>query len=282
MGSVYSSSACSFIWLGPGDEDSDQALSFIDYLQQMVWDPLQQMLRKYVPGRDAERIGPDNVDLSEDMVLTSRDQAWAKLEALFSRPWFHRSWTFQEPIRAPDRMIACGSKIQSWDKLVRALSLWLDVRHYNENAIEVLPFFTIQNSIRKKPGNLRLSRLIYLSKRRRASDPRDKVYALYGLVQAYQKVPLEISYSMSVEDVYRSTVRFCIENEGSLSILEHVSEFRNQLDLPSWVPDWRDPSNSGCPPVIDGDVLKFRASSTSRPLLVPSFNHNKLILKGFI
>ena len=274
MGSVYSSSACAFVWLGPGDEDSDRALSFIY--------SLQQILLEYVPGRDAEEIQPDNVDLPEDMVLTSEDQAWAELEALFSRPWFHRSWTFQEPILAPKRMIACGSKIQGWDTFRHALILCSRLRCHEEILFRAIPVLAIYNTIEKNPENLRLSQLFGWTYERQASDPHDRVYALYGLVQAYQKVPLEISYAKNVEDVYRSTVRFCIENEGSLDILTFVSEFRNQSDLPSWVPDWRDRSSPCCRPVSSSDFVDFYASSMSRPLLVPSSNNNKLILKGFI
>ena len=93
---------------------------------------------------------------------------------------------------------------------------------------------------------------------------------------------LEINYAMSVEDVYRSTVRSCIGNEETLSILEFASEFKNALDLPSWVPDWRDRSRSECWPVSRYGLTRFHASSMSRPLIVPSSSNDKLILKGLI
>ena len=290
MGSVYSSSACAFIWLGPGNEESDRALTFIG--------SLQQILPEYARVLFAEAIGSHGVDLLEDiiptlegripilnyMISTLENQAWAELGALFSKPWFHRCWTFQEPIRAPKRMIACGSKIRGWKAFLSAITLVLRARGINERFfVKIPPFLVMQDTIYKKPEDLSLSNLIYYTQQREASDPRDKVYALYGLVQAYQRVPLEISYTKSVEDVYRSTVRFCIENEGSLDILTFVSEFRNQSDLPSWVPDWRDRSNSGCHPVASATYGKgFHASSMSRPLLVPPSSNDKLILKGFI
>ena len=275
MGAVYSSSAYAFIWLGPGNEESDRALDFID--------SLQQRLLQYAPGHDAETIGPIVQGLPEDMVLTFEDQAWTELEALFSRPWFHRTWTFQEPILAPNRMIACGSKIRGWNTFVHALFQCILLRCREGTLFRAMPFLAIDNIIEGKPEDFRLSRLLYKAYEKQASDPRDRVYALYSLVQAYQKVPvpLEISYAMSVEDVYRSTVRFCIENEGSLDILTYVCEFRNQSDLPSWVPDWRGWSNLGSHSVI-GDDLKFHASSMSRPLLLPSSSNDKLILKGLI
>ena len=272
MGSVYSNSACAFIWLGPGDQDSDRALSFIGSLRQMFFEH-----KALHDDGDYDLMG-----LIADMGLPSDAHTWAELEALFSRPWFHRSWTFQEPILAPNRMIACGSKIRGWHTFHIAVTICFHFRCREKTYVSVFPFMLISWISIEKAEDLRLSMLIYVTRYRETSDPRDKVYALYGLLRGYQKVPLEINYAMSVEDVYRSTVRFCIENEGSLSVLTHVSEFENISDFPSWVPDWRDESRLGCTPVDTTGLQDFHASSMSRPLLVPSFSSDQLTLKGFI
>ena len=279
MSSVYSSSACAFIWLGPGNVESDRALSFIDSLKDIL---VEHVILHYDDDDDDDDGLPDDLDRLDDRTLPSDDHAWVSLEALFSRPWFHRAWTVQEQILAPDRMIACGSKILGWHIFMIAIGVCFSVRGRRQMIINgVVPFLSVHDSIVETSGDLRLSQLISTHIKREASDPRDQVYALYGLVQAYQKVPLEISYAMNVEDVYRSTVRFCIENEESLSILKYVSEFKNQSDLPSWVPDWRDRSRSGCKPISWFKLAEFNASSMSRPLLVPSSSNDKLILKGF-
>ena len=261
MGSVYSSSACAFIWLGHG------ALNLIDSIDDMLLE---------INGRLDE---DDFWDRVNDTFSALDYQTCMEFAALFARPWFKRLWTFQEAILAPDRMIACGSKIRDWDTFLHAIQVSIRCQHSVKfPASSISPILTIQKSINKKPEDLRLSELIYDNWGREATDPRDKVYALYGLVQGYQKVPLEINYAMSVEHVYRSTVRFCIENEGKLSILNSVSHFRKQSHhLPSWVPDWRDRFPSGSL----GGRRAFQASSAARPLLVPSSSDNELILKGF-
>ena len=274
MGSVYSSSACAFIWLGPGDEDCDQAMSFIDSLE-------------YITSERREPLDEDDSwlhNLLDAAFQRLDEQTLAELSALFLRPWFHRSWTLQEPIRAPNSIIACGSIIHSFTSFFfasLACTHWC-FRHAEWTVFDVSSFYLTFGFVTAMPEELCLSTLLFrTSLDREASDPRDKVYALYGLVQGYQKVPLTVSYAMSVEDLYRSTVRFCIENEESLSILKPVPTFKNQSDLPSWVPDWRDQSGSGCEPMSWLKLAGFHASSMSRPLLVPSSSNDKLILKGF-
>ena len=268
MGSIYSSSTCAFIWLGPRDEGSDRAISFIDFLHHMCL--------KYVYPDSSRRWNDDGMDLLENAVLRSDNQAWAELKALMERPWFSRCWTLQEPILAPHRVFACGSKIRDWNTCIRAALTSQELTHMNMASVSILPVLVIHHFMIRKPGDLSLSDLISTNWARKASDPRDKVYALYGLLQDYQNVHLEINYATSVGDVYKSAVRFSIENEGKLSILGQVSQFRNHPDQPSWVPDWREKSPSGCSP-----VMRFGASSATRSLVVPSSSDNKLILKGF-
>ena len=270
MGSVYSSSACAFIWLGPEDEGSDRALSLIDSLDDMLLE------------NNGSLDEAEFWDLVNDTFSALDYQTCKELAAVFARPWFHRLWTFQEAILAPDRMIACGSKIQDWDTFLNAVDACLRCQGSEKfTATSICPFLDIQSFMDTKSEDLLLSDLIYSNWKREATDPRDKIYALYGLLQGYQVVPLEINYAMSVEDVYRSTVRFCIENEGKLFILNSASNFRKQsLHLPSWVPDWRHRFPLGRSVVCENS-RDFRASSAARPLLVPSSSDDELILKGF-
>ena len=144
MGSIYSSSACAFIWLGPGDEGSDRALSLID--------SLNDILEHAVNGSE-----DDLWDFMGGKFSLLDDQPWAELKALFSRPWFHRVWTFQEPIRAPDRMIACGLRIRNWDTFLHAALACLNVKYPEWVPYIVGLFYTIQSVIDTKSEDLRLS-----------------------------------------------------------------------------------------------------------------------------
>ena len=173
MGSVYSSSACAFIWLGPGDEGSDKAMSFIGYLEEWaVGAPPDIENSRFL--RNLLDAGFPRLD----------ERTLMEVSALFSRPWFHRSWTLQEPIRAPQRMIACGSKIHFFESFINAslvCSNW-SLRHPEWTDLNVFSFYIIFSNIIESPQELCLSALLRRTVDREASDPRDKVYALYGLV----------------------------------------------------------------------------------------------------
>ena len=76
----------------------------------------------------------------------------------------------------------------------------------------------------------------------KASDPRDKVLGLLGLVTRLfgpNHAKLQLHYEMSVEDVYISTAAYLLQRMPLASYLSAVEDkkLRKLKDLPSWVPD---------------------------------------------
>jgi hypothetical protein len=89
-----------------------------------------------------------------------------------------------------------------------------------------------------------------LMKYSNATDPRDKIYALLGLMHDSEKnsVLLQPDYSKSVERAYGDVVRQLLrENEEdcatnlteAFAAIERFDE--EQGDFPSWIPRWDDP-----------------------------------------
>jgi hypothetical protein len=79
-----------------------------------------------------------------------------------------------------------------------------------------------------------------------ATDPRDKVYAILGLVNSlcehtghlsYDSRKLIIDYKTSVEEVYESVVKTVVLQTGCLEILWSCGP-TTSLIRKSWVPDW--------------------------------------------
>lgn len=92
------------------------------------------------------------------------------------------------------------------------------------------------------PGDLHNDPLVFSilidSRRKKSTDPRDKVFALYGLFKELG-IPFPApDYSRPVEDVYREAVISCINYDKNIYILYHAPSDRRRNGLPSWVPDF--------------------------------------------
>jgi hypothetical protein len=78
-----------------------------------------------------------------------------------------------------------------------------------------------------------------------ATDPRDKVFALLGMLTDLERSTYLglIDYSAPVEHVYQKTIEDILYDTGSLRFLSavqpHASSHPSSLgELKSWVPDW--------------------------------------------
>ncbi len=72
----------------------------------------------------------------------------------------------------------------------------------------------------------------------KSTDPRDKIFALLGLV--IEPSELSADYTRSKEDVYKWLARSIIERDSCLDVLSGVQGKPGQ-GLSSWVPDWSQP-----------------------------------------
>lgn len=71
----------------------------------------------------------------------------------------------------------------------------------------------------------------------RATDPRDKIYALVGMSSGYGR-DFPIDYTKSVTRIYMDLVIYLVNHEKTLDIISHSSTLKSLDGLPSWAPDW--------------------------------------------
>ncbi|KAF5855943.1 hypothetical protein ETB97_008167 [Aspergillus alliaceus] len=93
------------------------------------------------------------------------------------------------------------------------------------------------------PKTLSLENLLFETWTFRATDPRDKIFGLYGLLAKAGTVSWRPDYKKSVAHVYADATKEIMENAGELRMLSAVLDrsLRNISDLPSWVPDYSVP-----------------------------------------
>jgi hypothetical protein len=94
---------------------------------------------------------------------------------------------------------------------------------------------------RKSPGAYGFKEFLRYSRNAKSSDPRDKVYALCGLISSdYVLTP---DYTDTVGSVYCRAVESIILAEQSLDVLAYCQHTDSQSSnsLPTWCPDWSVP-----------------------------------------
>jgi len=98
----------------------------------------------------------------------------------------------------------------------------------------------------QRPGSDQITILSLLRKFRakEASDQRDKVFALLGMVNYWHdQEPFQPSYRFDIGHVFRATTLDTIRGTQSLSILSgDLTRRRVNAQLPSWVMDWSYPT----------------------------------------
>ncbi|KAH0489768.1 hypothetical protein TgHK011_001267 [Trichoderma gracile] len=190
----------------------------------------------------------------------ARQADWEALDDLLARPWWSRTWVVQEIWQAQQAILQCGDSTLKWKTVRKAMQyqegwddmgclvrstkrweLWATLKRRYGLAIHI--------SQRRLLGS-KLSDLLWNIWDRDATDPRDKVFAVLGLVgKASSDMLPHIDYSKSMEQVYREAASFIMTKEKSLDLLLAASGLHSQGTLPSWVPDWRRAANE-CRPAL--------------------------------
>ena len=233
MGVIYRKASSVIAWLGEASIDSDIALNAlvtlskdVHFSQSPIWS-----------SQAADRHGAD----------------WVKepvnaIDNLFKRPWWNRIWCVQEIVLAQNAVIVCGRRSIPWDTFLSSNRNFIKHRgccqsYFGESSLN--RFLTLGECLTRV--NLRdftqskLSMLTNLEDfcGHECSDDRDKVYSLLATGDFEDAV--QPDYSLSVPRVYQQLALATMKSLGSLEVLNSVVYRESRQDIPSWVPDWRQP-----------------------------------------
>ncbi len=238
-----------------------------------------------------------------------------ELLQFFSKAWFHRMWVIQEFVLAksePLFLFLGGHKAVTEEnlryagwKIFQQSSAHLTA--YEENSLlsgikQYMCLAEVKDRI-KEGRECSFLTLLWTFRDRQASNPRDKIYSLLGLLNWQQSdtegdpssvascdrglviEELIIDYEATVEDIYASLVKSVILGTNSLNILCACQ--RSKRFGRSWVPDWTKPwsrlsllTNSiGLVP----DTLqknRFKSSMGQNPIIEFSRNLRSITVDG--
>lgn len=196
--------------------------SFISQANQ--WSPSQHDLE------NAMKIEPDGAKIAEliDVIFIQDND------------WFSRMWVVQEVACAKNPWVQVGQYSMWWDRLTRTLS-WLksnfntDIQVSKSHLVTGLDAIRVGWASRKRPH---LLSLVIQCRHKKATDPKDKIYALLGLMGGPMNDLLRPNYQLPLVDVYTNATRHFLDQFSSLDVLCGWQRGGKMDFLPSWVPDY--------------------------------------------
>ncbi|KAK3719210.1 hypothetical protein LTR37_004429 [Vermiconidia calcicola] len=237
MNDIYSKAEQVHIWLGP---ETDA----IRHAMQRLSDNTRGKVRGHAL-------------LGDDV-----DGLFGGFQQLMERPWWRRVWVVQEAVLAASPIVHCGSiqmpfsditkgistlesvsTVDSYPALDHSMTTYPSVWNSLFNAWRVFDQINSQTSRMvvdnddvEVVGNLNFCD---------ATNPRDQVYGVLGLLSPSLAKTITPDYAKTVEEVYEDFTARLASFSKALAILRLCGRKHETPELPSWVPDYRNLSHRG-------------------------------------
>ncbi|KAL6864448.1 heterokaryon incompatibility domain-containing protein [Trichoderma novae-zelandiae] len=286
MNAVYKNASKVLVWLGRDvDGVAADAVRMVHELDGVF--------------RDDEAHEAFKIAHEENLAMQSAER-WVPLAKLTKLPWFHRIWIVQEIGTTAPATLYWGDTEMDWDMLSFVAGILNERYHHLRTR-----FFIGSSNIRylhkrfvepveaydqfHNRGNFAYE--LHRARHLLAQDPRDHVYAFLGHFSinkgSEELRGLVADYSKSVEEVYFDVAVRGLRGADDLIVLSATHHSRpsskrraqgseQDLDLPSWVPDWRDlPVH-----ILGSPAVPHRASGDTKPELTIDEDAKVLHIRG--
>ncbi|KAK4926550.1 hypothetical protein LTR49_006484 [Elasticomyces elasticus] len=275
MRTIYSQAHRVIVWLGDRTPDVEHALRLATNLRQVSLSVASSPADHHASFWDTTAI----------RTLAAAEGLFAigELADLFDRPWFTRIWCVQEVVASSAAVARCGDLEIPFADIVGAASI---VHKFRDGMVTGRPLeFWNTVALQKyaewplspREGSIGvLEKALMAARDFESTDPRDKVFALLGLVseskgwfvepssidsigvklirqaastitqlvsgKGYTPKQLKIDYRKSVMEVYRDVTRFILRKAPRVADIlcqaHHLTDPGERKYWPSWVPDW--------------------------------------------
>ncbi|KAI1405885.1 heterokaryon incompatibility protein-domain-containing protein [Hypoxylon fuscum] len=232
MGDIYAKAARVIVWLGPAADNSDHAMNIMRYLgSQIMVDWVDYAV---LPSQGA----PASTIADLDSVLPCDSVDLCALSHLFNRDWFDRLWIRQEIFLADQEaaIVLCGRTTVPWG-LFR--SAWLVIRRkpYKMLAQQLENRLSLLNGFLYQYPEAYLHTLRQEFAQASCQEPRDRIYAIQGLLPDSLQANIKPDYGKPLMDVHRQAMLAYLDSVRDLDILGQC-QLSETWTGPSWVPDW--------------------------------------------
>lgn len=232
MYELYSNATSGIVWLGESQRARDSS------------------------GAAFHSVNSQDFDAVDDLTYMQQCQELDRALALTQPLWSDRVWTIQEAAASKDLAIVFGRCEMPWQrfsddfitntagyfqldqsKLIEQSGVNEWIPHERRTAISLKFMEHMLIREQRATGTISLSNLASLTMTFHATDPRDKVNGLLGLMHTESANLIPVDYHKTNGDVFATATYSAITNERSLSIWQSVLPTEAN-DLPSWAVDF--------------------------------------------
>lgn len=230
----------------------------------------------------------------------SPPEEWLALKRLFSNPWFERAWVVQEVTMASQIYVLYGGRYLDWEVLMSVMQAFFLpeatmlrslITRVDDNHLGALPP-GLQNGMMmgafrssfQNNQTIRLDEILRGCLAFRATERKDKIFALQGITLEAAHPSLSINYDLEDHEVLMNTARYFLKTPQSLQILQlaGIGWERDHKDIPSWVVDWtmtRPAYIISYSNFVDSPT-SYKAAKRIPPCVVHNEAESPLIVKG--
>jgi hypothetical protein len=266
MGEIFRKARLVFAWLGPENDRSTEAIEIMAHIAEEMRSATKgdtSFLSEPAPPSLIHKLNLGSPeDLQREVTndsLASLVIARAKdLRHLFTRrPFWKRAWILQELVFAEQVLFFCGAAALTYEDIL-VIYLWFDSKlpapcpsTVSEIDWHVFILFlesafsapartyvlrrTLDEILASERPYLKAWSILKYSHDLVASDPRDKIYSLLGII----RLGIEPDYSKTAETLYLEVAHNILPQVPLHEWFDKSVPFTSRMPgLPTWVVDW--------------------------------------------
>ncbi|EXJ69305.1 uncharacterized protein A1O5_07341 [Cladophialophora psammophila CBS 110553] len=294
MGEIYTKAARVVIWLGDASEavDPDTGVPIsdlgINYLTATATE-----LRKSESRAERSPFSSPSSSLYDDLSNQGAEYVIHRKSSpllqgfldVVLRPWWERVWVVQEAALAESAVVICGDRVANYADFYLYFTVLSRDEGHNAGLTwslmdgcksHMLAVYNIKDRVRDLGPARAFRKVMSRSRRLRATDKRDHIFAVLDTFGAFKSDLPFPDYTKSTAAVFGDMTERMFRLLGSLDVLLEATNTDSDSNYPSWVPDFsRRPQFH-----IPANCELYHACGKSRPEYSISHDCRELKLLG--
>lgn len=238
MAQIYKGGSQTLVWLGEADRRTRKAFKFLKDCADLAVETtsLSSQTESSTPEMNPSDFNTPNVPTIFRWLPALRDhfrreRSRVSVESIVSRPYFRRTWVIQEIIKSKAVLYMCGKFVISFSDLMDGVSGMTGL-------VRGADSFNALDDIWGYLDDFDLMEVVMVASSTQASDPRDKLYGLIGLVpDEAMTTDITVDYNKDPREVFYDFTRGLLLASTKLSVLamSYGCSPDKPINVPSWV-----------------------------------------------